>query len=155
MASSAIAERTQLTIHEIAKLRELRFFPFPFSQKLQHHIKCDVEGELVMFELPSVVLQPGARGWSDVLMLEERIELMRLFVFLLHAACECNATVALETVVNGKAFKELHHEIIGSDVLVTAYRLWVPLDAPSQIQFLTSIAGTICPAHLGELAATR
>jgi hypothetical protein len=132
-----------------------RYFPFPYTQRITHHNKCDDEGELVMFELPSAVLQPGARGWVDVLMLDERIGLMRLFIFLLQAACDCNATVAIETVVNGRDFKEINKGKLTGDTVVTAYRLWIPLDAAAQVQYLTAIAGTLCTRQLADMVNAR
>lgn len=96
-----------------------------------------------MYELSAAVFQCGARGFNDLLMLTERIRLVRLFVFLLQIACECNAEIALETVVDAHDYTVVNKKKISSHSVVLAYRLWIPLDNTQEIAFLYAVSAAV------------
>ena len=77
----------------------------------------------------------------------ERIRLVKLFVFLLQCACECNAVVAIETVVDGQDHVEQHDGNLNNRSVVTGYRLWIPLDAAQEVAFLYAVSAAVSPAE--------
>jgi len=162
----------------VATLTTFRYFPFYHSQTITEPIKCDDEGSLLMFELDFAVFQCGARAWTDLLMyvspiyflvhswrianhfgasyrLEDRMRMVRLWMFLVQMACECNATVLIETVVNGHDFEKLHNSKITPELTVTGYRLWIPLDAAAEVAYLTCVANALATKKDVEIMGAR
>lgn len=143
--------------------RPFLFMPFRHTQRFERPLKCD--GALMMYELSSAVFTPAARGWTDLLMLsvrvrrslccghheltalslQDRVRLVKMLTFLLQVACDCNATVCIETVVENQDFTLNHDCELGDDCVVTAYRFWFPMDAAQEIAFLHATSAAISP----------
>jgi hypothetical protein len=68
-----------------------------------------------------------------------------MLTFLLQVACDCNATVCIETVVENQDFITNHDCKLVDDCVVTAYRFWFPLDAAQEIAFLHAMSAAISP----------
>ena len=81
--------------------------------------------------------------------------MMRMWLFLLQMACDCNAVVAIETVVNGHDYEKLHDGKLAADTTVTGYRLWIPLDAANEVAFLTCVSNALAAPTAVEKAEVR
>lgn len=152
-AAGCVSNPAEDAIAEIAAQKTLRYFPFAATQKIETPIKCDDEGSLLMMELPSATFQRMARSWNDVLLLSDRVGMMKLFVFLLQCACDCNAKVVLETVVNGQEFKGLDKGVLNDDTNVVGYRLWIPLESAHEVEYLVAVAGALASSAQKEMAS--
>ena len=137
-AAAAVAALLNPSSEE-SKIRQ--FMPFPHTQRATEPIPCD--SKLLMYELSTAVFQCGARGFNDLLMMPERIRLVKLFVFLLQIACECNARVSLETVVDEHDHVHSHKKQLDAKSVVVAYRLWIPLDAAQEMAFAYAVSAAV------------
>lgn len=143
------------TAAAVAQQRSYRLFPFAHTQKITEPIRCDEDGTLLMIELPFSVFLPGAQAWSHILMLSDRIQLVRLWFFFLQCACECRARVILETVVDGPEYKNTFNSTLSQDITVVAYRLWIPLDTNNEQTFLSVVASALTSNRAADSVLTQ
>lgn len=127
------------------------FMPFFEKQRMKHPMPCN--GGLIMVELnASSIWRYGSKAWSDVQSFPDNQELMRLLMFVLDRACTCNATVYIETLVNGVDHTTLRDRVLQSNSHVTGVRLWIPLDPAAAVVFNKTIAVAVSVAEMRSAA---